>query len=80
MIYRAPGTSRTKQKNMQVYTFSIERLIRLALGCQLLTDYRMTPRVVSLYRKNRVVELDPEAARLYLSDLLCGHEAVLELD
>lgn len=71
---------RAKLKNMQVYTFSIERLIRLALGCQLLTDYRMTPRVVSLYRRNKVVELDPEEARLYLSNLLCGYEGLLDLE
>ena len=54
----------------EVHTYSLERLLRLAFHCGLITDYRMSPHRVQLKHRNRIRELDPERARLYLADLL----------
>ncbi|HET6568576.1 MAG TPA: hypothetical protein VFG50_11480 [Rhodothermales bacterium] len=60
---------------MDTSRFSIEKLIRLAYQGGLVSDYRMTPSRVELYRQGRsTLVFDPEEARLFLQGLIRGYQ------
>ena len=59
-----------------VSTYSIERLIRMAVARGLLTDYIMTPRRVMLRYLGVAHDMEPEEARLYLACMVQHHVTV----
>jgi hypothetical protein len=53
--------------------FSIEYLLRLSFQHGLVTDYHISPSMVSLIRNGEeILSSDPEEARIYLQGLLAG--------
>ena len=59
-----------------VSTYSIERLIRMAVSRGLLTDYIMTPRRVMLRYLGIAHDMEPEEARLYLACIVQQYPTV----
>ena len=57
---------------MDVSRCSIERLIRLAFQCRLISDYRMSPRIIELQQSGYTLAFDPEEARVFLQGLISG--------
>lgn len=59
---------------MDTSKLSIEKMIRLAYEGGLVSDYRMTPSRVELYRSDRtMLAFDPEEARFFLQGLIRGY-------
>ena len=64
---------------MDCRQFSLEHLIKLSVSYGLVTDYRLSPRRVSLFRSEEtILDADPEEARIFLQGLVSGHAAAIE--